>query len=106
MISFLMLGSIIFGLIAWILPVINLVQFKKNNKMNWAIKSILSISACAISLYLQIFYNNYLVKIGDLSALMDTTDASTFVSAVLLIVTVIINSINLIIFSQSNDNMS
>lgn len=106
MISFLMLGSLILGLIAWILPFINLVQFKKNNNRNWAVKSILSISTCAISLYLQIFYNNYLVKIGDLSALMDTTNASTFVSAVLLIVTVIINSMNLIIFSQSNDNMS
>lgn len=92
MISFLMLGSLILGLIAWILP---FVQFKKNSKMNWAVKSILSISACAISLYLQIFYNNYLVKIGDLSALMDTTGASTFLSAVLLIVTVIINFINL-----------
>ncbi len=34
---------------------------------------------------------NNLVKIEDWSALMDTTDAVVFVSAVLLIVTIILN---------------
>lgn len=98
MISFLMLGSLVLGLIAWIFPVINLMQFKKHENRNWAVLSILSISACAISLYFQIFYNDHLVKIGDWTALMDTTGASTLLSTVLLVVTIILNAITLIIY--------
>lgn len=97
MISFLMIGSLALGLIAWIFPVINIMQSKKNNK-NWAVISILSISACAISLYFQIFYSNYLVEIGDMAALMDTTGASSFLSVVLLVGTIILNAITLIIY--------
>lgn len=100
MISFLMLGSLILGLIAWIFPVINLMLYKKYENRNWAMLSFLSISACAISLCFQIFYNNHLVKIGDWSALMDTAGAVTFVSAVLLIVTIILNTITVIIYSH------
>lgn len=98
MISFLMPGSLVLGLIAWMLPVINLTLLKKHENRNWAILSILSISACAISLCFQIFYNNYLVKIGDWSALMDTTGATAFVSSVILVVTIILNAITLIIY--------
>ncbi|WP_326909907.1 hypothetical protein [Sedimentibacter sp. MB31-C6] len=98
MISFLMLGSLVLGLIAWILPVINIMRFKKSNNNNWVILSFLSISACAITLYFQILYNNYLVEIWDASALMDTTGASTFLSVVLLVVTIILNVITMIIY--------
>lgn len=93
MISFLMLGSLILGLIAWILPFMKL----KNNNMNGAELSVLSLSACAISLYFQIYYSNYLVKIWDASALMDTIGASSFLSAVMLIGTITLNAINLYI---------
>lgn len=98
MISFLMLGSLCLGLIAWILPVISIMQFKKVENKNWAILSIISISACAVALYFQIIYNNYLVIIWDASALMDTVGASVFLSGVLLIVTIMLNIINLIIY--------
>ena len=98
MISYLLLGSLVLGLIAWIFPVINLIKIKKHENRNWAVLSILSVCACSISLYFQIFYNNYLVKIGDGAALMDTTGASTLLSAVLLIVTIILNLITLIIY--------
>ncbi|WP_306421063.1 hypothetical protein [Halalkalibacter sp. APA_J-10(15)] len=54
-----------------------------------------SISACAISLCFQIFSINHLVTIEDWSALMDTL---AFVAAVLLIVTIILNVINLLIY--------
>ena len=76
---------------------VNFIYKKRDNK-NWAILSILSISACAISLYFQIFYNNYLVKIEDWSALMDTTGAVAFISAILLVGTIILNTINLMIY--------
>lgn len=98
MIGLLNLGSLICGLIAWILPVVNLTRDKKHNKRNWATLSIMSISACAISLCFQIFYNNHLVKISDWSALMDTTGAVALVSAILLIVTIILNVITLLVY--------
>jgi hypothetical protein len=96
MISFLMLGSLALGLIAWIFPVINLIKINKHNNRNWIVFSVLSVSACSISLFFQIFYNNYLVRLGDWSSLIDTTRASTLLSAVLLFVTIILNIITLI----------
>lgn len=97
-------GSLVLGLIAWLLPIINMAKSKKRNHDNWAVLSVMSISACAISLCLQIFYNNHLVKIEDWSALMDTTGAVTFVSAVLLTVTIILNAITLIIYRNRTVN--
>ncbi len=95
MISLLNLGSIVLGLIALILPVVNIMRFKKYDQKNL---SIMSISACAISLLFQIFYNYHLVKIGDWSALMDTMGAVTFVAAVLLFITIALNVIALIAY--------
>jgi cytochrome c oxidase subunit 4 len=103
MTSFLNLGSLVLGLIAWLLPVINLMQFKRSNNNNWAVLSFLSISACAISLYFQILYNNYLVEIWDASALMDTTGASAFLSSVLLVVTIVLNIISIIMYFRRTE---
>lgn len=93
MIGLLNVGSIVLGLIALILPVVELMRFNKTDQKNL---SVISLSACAISLFFQIFYNYHLVKIGDWSALMDTMGAVTFVAAVLLIVTIALNVIALI----------
>lgn len=93
-----MIGSLILGLIAWILPIINLMKIKKSNNRNWFAFSVLSICACSISLFFQILYNNYLVNIEDWAALMDTIGPSTLLSAVLLIVTIILNIVTLIIY--------
>lgn len=98
MIGWLNVGSLVLGLIAWLLPVVNLVGYIIGKQRNWAILSILSISACAISLCFQIFYNNHLVKIEDWSALMDTTRAVAILSAVLLVVTIILNAITLVVY--------
>ncbi len=98
MIGFLNLGSFVLGLIAWILPVVNLMRYKKDNHRNWATLSVMSVSACAILLYFQICYDYHLVKIADWSALMDTMGAQTFVSTILLSVTIILNAITLIVY--------
>ena len=92
------LGSLMLGLIAWILPVVNLVKQNKADHKNWAVFSVASVSACAISLCMQIFYNNHLVRIEDWSALMDTSNAVVFVSVILLLVTIVLNTITLIIY--------
>ena len=100
MIGLLNLGSLMLGLIAWIFPVINIKRFlyKKHEHRNWVVFSIMSISACATSLCFQIFYNYYLVKIGDWSALMDIMGAVTFLATGLLIVTITLNLITLILY--------
>lgn len=104
MIGLLNLGSLVLGIIAWIFPLVNLMRHEKHDHRNWVAFSIISISACSISLCFQIIYNNHLVKIGDWSALMDTTGAVAFVSTALLIVTIILNVITLIVYRDRTAN--
>ena len=92
------LGSLVLGLIAWVLPVVNLVQHKKADHRNWVAFSVASVSACAISLCMQIFYTDHLVKIEDWSALMDTSHAVALVATLLLVVTIILNAITLVVY--------
>lgn len=93
MFGLLNLGSLLFGLVAWILPIVNLLQHNKTNYKSHASLSLVSFSACAISLYMQILYGNHLVRIEDWSALMDTSNAVALVSTLLLIGTGILNAI-------------
>ena len=65
---------------------------------NWATYSIMSISACAIAINLQVIYSNHVVQIGDWSALMDTSGTSTLLSIVLLISTLVLNLISLAMY--------
>lgn len=97
MIGLLNLGSLVLGLIAWTLPIVHIMRYKKHDHRNGGTLSIMSISACATSLCLQIFYSYHLVKIGDWSALMDIMGAVALVSTVLLIVTITLNIIALIL---------
>lgn len=83
------------GLVAWILPLVHMRRIKKN--ANGGLLAIISMSACAISLCLQIFYQYHLVEIEDWSALMDTTGAVAFASAVLLIGTLFLNGLTLVV---------
>lgn len=91
-------GSFVLGLIAWMLPVVILMRYKKNEHRNWLTFPIMSLSACAISLSFQIFYTYHLVEIEDWSALMDTTSTVALAAAVLLIVTILLNVITLIVY--------
>lgn len=99
-VSFLNLGSLVLGLIAWTLPVVSLMRTQKNEYKHWVVLSVMSISACAISLCFQIFYSYHLVKIEDWTALLDTTSTVVFMATVLLIVTIILNTINLIVYRK------
>ncbi|MCS5499739.1 hypothetical protein NY607_01310 [Lysinibacillus sp. A4] len=101
MMGWLNIGSLLLGLIAWILPVIYLMGNKKHEQSNWGILSVLSISACAISISFQMFYHYHLVKIEDWAALMDTTRAVVIATAVLLIFTFIVNGIAFIVYRQN-----
>ncbi|MCG8483035.1 MAG: hypothetical protein MJA31_06970 [Clostridia bacterium] len=98
--SLLNLGSIIFGLIACILPIINLMQLNQPNQKKWIIFSVTSLSSCSISLSMQIFYTKYLVSIEDWSALMDTSNAVALAAVILLIVTILLNALTLVYYRQ------
>lgn len=102
MISFLMIGSLVLGLIAWILPIINIVRYKRNYNKNWDIYSIISVSACAIAISFQLIYSNHIVSIEDWSALMDTIGTSTLLSVLLLIVTLVLNIISVSMYHTKN----
>lgn len=91
MVSFLMIGSLILGLVSWILPTLNIIKHNKN----WTVYSIISLSSCGIALVFQILYSNLMVKIEDLSALMDTSNTSALLSVILLVITIILNMISL-----------
>lgn len=98
MITLLNPASLLLGLIAWILPIVNIVNHKKLNNKNWANLSVISMGACATSIYFQILYNNHLVNINDWTAIMDIIGSSVFLSSALLVVTIILNIINLLIY--------
>ncbi len=96
------LGSLVLGLVAWILPGINLARHNQADHRHWVAFSIASLSACAISLCMQILYTAHLVKIEDWSALMDTSHAVALVSTLLLVVTVILNAITAVVYYRKS----
>lgn len=89
------IGSLILGLIAWGMSIIDMMQYKNRNFKRTGTFSIVSLSACAASLCMQIFYIDYLVKIEDWTALMDTSYAVARVSFIILMITLILNGISL-----------
>ncbi|MFJ5564000.1 hypothetical protein [Lysinibacillus xylanilyticus] len=100
MYGWLNIGSLVLGLIAWILPIASLVMHNKNNYKKWVLFSIASISACVISLCFQILYNDYLVKIEDWAALMDTSKGVVRLSFLLAVVTIVLNVITAIVYNK------
>ncbi len=100
MIGLLNLGSLILGLIAWIVPVISLMRIKKGNNQNYLALSAISFSSCAISLTLQISSISQIVKIQDWTAILDTIDSIVFVSMILVAVTIILNIVHLFMYRR------
>lgn len=104
MFGLLNIGSLLLGLIAWILPIFNLTRDKKQENKNWVTLSTISISACSISLCFQIFYTYHKITVEDWGALLDTMYTVVFVSTTLLIVTIILNVITLIVYRGRTAN--
>ena len=89
------------GLIAWILPVVSI---KKRNKQghNWAVFTVSSMTACAVSLCMQIIYMNRLVYIDDWWALYDTSYFVANASIILLVVTILLNAAVMFIYRNKS----
>jgi hypothetical protein len=77
------LGSLLLGLIAWMLTFINLARGKKSNNPRWAMLYIISLSAWSVSLCFQILYIYHKVTVEDWTALLDTLYAAAFASEIL-----------------------
>lgn len=92
--------SLLLGLIAWILPIINLAKKNKFEHKNWVVLSIISVCACAISIYIQILNNNFLILISDMGALADVYPGLVSVSTWLLIITILLNAITLAVYNK------
>ncbi|CQR47539.1 hypothetical protein BN1058_01863 [Paraliobacillus sp. PM-2] len=99
-ITLLNVGSLVLGLLALTLPVINIVQGKKREVKKRYRLSVISLSACAISICFQMFYTYYLVRMEDLASLMDTIGAVALASSVLVVATILLNTIHLTLFHQ------
>lgn len=97
MIGLLNIGSLVLGVIALLLPISSLLNTNKQLRNYRLIISSLSLSACAISISFQLFYNHHLVEIEDWSALMDTTSSSVLAVTFLLISTILLNALTIII---------
>lgn len=85
------LASLGLGLAAWVLPCAAIALYRKARGRLSAGFSVLSGLCCALALYLQICYQNHLVKIEDISAVLDTAEPLVFVAGVLLGVTSFLN---------------
>ncbi len=88
-------GSLVFGITAWVLPVIGLIRLQKADTRKRSVFSVASLAACAVSLCLQIFELHHRVGIQDWSALLDTSRAVAWAAVLLVIVTVILNVVAL-----------
>lgn len=95
------ISSLIFGLAAWFIPALTIVQFKKEITKFSLTKLLLSITACSIALWFQISYINHLVTLQDWTALMDTTSTVTSISAIFVIVTITLNIISVIVLFKN-----
>ncbi len=83
------IGSILFGLLAWGIP---LFSIQKNHPSQVAHRtSCISFLCCAISLWLQLLEVQHRVQIGDMVAVMDTIDAVISVAVILIVGTILTN---------------
>lgn len=97
-----MISSLIIGFIALILPVNNLIKMDRLKIKKIVVYNVLSFTACSISMFFQIIYNNYLVRLRDWTSIMDTNFVSTLASLVLLVSTIVLNFIVLFIYRSKN----
>jgi uncharacterized membrane protein len=88
---FLNLGSLLLGLVAWIVPILAMKHPNKNAVKKCFRFSIVSFSACIASLCFQLFEINHRVQIQDWSAIMDTIGTLIWTAVILAVITLTLN---------------
>ena len=96
-------GSLLFGIVAWLLPLINLGVCNKVKNKNWVVLSIVSVSFCAIAVYLQLCFSAYLVDMQRWALLEDFSPANAHLSLLLIVVTIVLNVITLVVYRKSSE---
>lgn len=87
--TFLSLGSLLFGIVAWALPIVALKRREKGLRAtNY---SFYSAASCTIALILQLFEVKSRVNLGDWDSLMDTTGATCVAAVILVAITFVLN---------------
>ena len=86
MTSFYMIGSLVLGLFAWILAIISVLR-RRFGALN-----LISVSACALSLLLQLMNVDHLAnELEDFSAIMDTIPAVVLAACLMLSMAILLN---------------
>lgn len=83
------LGSLVLGVISWLIPIVVLWQGKKRDIGVGVLVS--SSTSCAAALILQILEIRNRVHLEDWTAIMDTIDILPWVATILVIITAILN---------------
>lgn len=90
LIGFCNIGSLMMGLAAWIIAILSILSKPQQKKYAC---SIVSFSCCGIALVLQFLELRTNVTIGNLTAIMDTIQVTFGATAILVIVTIVLNLI-------------
>lgn len=91
--------SLVFGLLAWLFPLLDFYSEKKEKKFLFIF---FSFTACLISILSQMGYQYYEVVIEDFTALMDTSGFVLVASLTLTLSTIIMNGVNLYKITKKN----
>lgn len=103
LISVLMIGSLVFGLISWGLPIMH-VGFQ-NKVTNPGLISLFSLGACATAISFQVIYGNLMIRKNDIAGLMDTSGVMTIASIILLLGTLLLNGISYYVVSRTPNSI-
>ena len=95
-------GSLLLGLVAWLLPLINLGISNKTETKNWSTLAIVSVSFCAIAVWMQLYFSAYLVDMQRWASLEDFSPANAYLSLLLIVVTIALNVITLVVYRKSS----
>lgn len=90
MTAFFNLGSIVLGLVAWVLACF---AIKSKRAVAAYRLSVCSFSICAVSLLLQFLEISHRADLWDFSAIADTIRSIVFAACVLIAVTVFLNAV-------------
>lgn len=93
--AWLNLGSMILGLLAWILPLLVITKFDKIKSVHGTYMLYGSLVSAILTLLFVITYRQYLISIEDWSALMDTNGSFQLASVVMVVVTIALNGVAL-----------
>lgn len=94
--SFWNVVSLVTGILAWALPLFSLFNFDTSKFNAHTLRLFLSLVMCSIAIFGQLKWQIHLALIHDYSAIEDTSSATIYICATLLIMTIVVNSVVLL----------